>query len=72
MFESIFRFLFKYPPLFFEQGDFVFGVSRPMLVAIAAAGLIGGYALLSYRSVAEEPRPRPRRASSRSAWRSSP
>ena len=31
MFEAIFRFLFKYPPLFFEQGDFVFGVSRPML-----------------------------------------
>ena len=55
MFESLFRFLFKYPPLFFEQGDFVFGVSRPMLLAIAAAGLVGGYALLSYRGVREEP-----------------
>jgi uncharacterized membrane protein len=51
--ESLFRFLFKYPPLFFQQGDFVLGVSRPMLVAIAAAALVGGYALLSYRSVAK-------------------
>ena len=53
MLESLFRFLFKYPPLFFEQGDFVFGISRPMMVAIAVAGLVGGYALLSYRSVAK-------------------
>jgi uncharacterized membrane protein len=52
MLESLFRFLFKYPPLFFQQGDFVLGVSRPMLVAVAAAALVGGYALLSYRSVA--------------------
>jgi uncharacterized membrane protein len=51
--ESLFRFLFKYPPLFFQQGDFVLGVSRPMLAAIAAAALVGGYALLSYRSVAK-------------------
>ena len=51
MFESFFRFLFKYPPLFFQQGDFVLGVSRPMLLAVAAAGLVGGYALLSYRGV---------------------
>jgi uncharacterized membrane protein len=53
MFESVFRFLFKYPPLFFQQGDFVFGVSRAMLVAIAAAAVVGGWALLSYRSVAK-------------------
>jgi len=51
MFESLFRFLFKYPPLFFEQGDFVLGVSRPMLLAVVAAGLVGGYALLTYRGV---------------------
>jgi uncharacterized membrane protein len=53
MLESLFRFLFKYPPLFFQQGDFVFGASRPMLAAIAAAAVVGGYALLSYRSVAK-------------------
>src|SRR6476646_4305081 len=51
MFEAIFRFLFKYPPLFFEQGDFVLGVSRPMLFAVVAAAVVGGYALLSYRDV---------------------
>jgi uncharacterized membrane protein len=51
MFESIFRFLFKYPPLFFEQGDFVLGVSRPMLFAVVAAAVVGGFALLSYRDV---------------------
>ena len=57
MLESLFRFLFKYPPLFFEQGDFVFGVSRPMMVAIAVAALAGGYALLS-RGVAKPGRDR--------------
>ncbi len=53
MFEAIFRFLFKYPPLFFEQGDFVFGVSRPMLGILLVAAAIGAFALLSYRSVAK-------------------
>ena len=51
MFESIFRFLFKYPPLFFQQGDFVLGVSRTMLLGIAAIGVVGAFALLSYRNV---------------------
>jgi uncharacterized membrane protein len=51
MFESLFRLLFKYPPLLFQQGDFVLGVSRPMLFAVAAAALVGGYALLTYRGV---------------------
>ena len=38
MFESAFRFLFKYEPLVFEQGQFVLGATRSMwLVAIAAA-----------------------------------
>ena len=67
MFESLFRFLFKYPPLFFEQGDFVFGVSRPMMVAIAVAGLVGGLRTAQLSQRREEPRPRPRRSSSRSA-----
>jgi uncharacterized membrane protein len=51
MFESIFRLLFKYPPLFFQQGDFVLGVSRTMLLGIAAIGVVGAFALLSYRNV---------------------
>src|SRR5258705_8170751 len=47
--ESVFRFLFKYPPLVFQQGDFGWGVSRPVLLmlALAAAGAIA--ALLTYR-----------------------
>jgi uncharacterized membrane protein len=53
MFESLFRFLFKYPPLFFEQGDFVLGGSRRMLLVAAVAGIVGVYALLSYRQVAK-------------------
>ena len=51
MLESLFRFLFKYPPLFFEQGDFVLGISRPTLIAIAVAAIVGGYALLTYRGM---------------------
>ena len=52
MFEWLFRFLFKYQPLVFQQGTFVLGVSRAMwLVVIAAAGL-GAYALFTYRGLA--------------------
>src|SRR5437867_275835 len=51
MFESLFRFLFKYPPLFFEQGDFVLGISRPTLIAVAVAAVVGGYALVTYRGM---------------------
>jgi len=51
MLESLFRFLFKYPPLFFQQGDFVLGTSRPTLIAVAVAAIVGGYALLTYRGM---------------------
>ena len=51
MLESLFRFLFKYPPLFFQQGDFVLGISRPTLIAVALAAIVGGYALLTYRGM---------------------
>lgn len=51
MLESVYQFLFKYQPLVFEQGDFVWGSSRWMtglvLVAVGAAA----YALLTYRNV---------------------
>jgi uncharacterized membrane protein len=47
----MFRFLFKYPPLFFEQGDFVLGISRPALIAVAVVAIVGGYALLTYRGM---------------------
>ena len=51
MFEGLFRFLFKYRPLVFEQGDFVLGASRPMLAAIVVAAIAAAYALVTYRRV---------------------
>ena len=45
MFESAFRFLFKYEPLVFEQGQFVLGATRSMwlvaLLALASAVYVG-------------------------------
>jgi uncharacterized membrane protein len=58
--EKLFRFLFKYPPLMFQQGDFTWGLSRPVLLAVAAAAAIGVLALLTYRGVSATERPRDR------------
>jgi hypothetical protein len=33
--QNLFRFLFKYPPLLFQQGDFSWGLSRPVLLVVA-------------------------------------
>jgi uncharacterized membrane protein len=49
--ENLFRFLFKYPPLLFQQGDFSWGLSRPILLAVMAAAAIAVLALLTYRGV---------------------
>ena len=51
MVEKVFRFLFKYPPLMFQQGDFTWGLSRPVLLAVAAAAVLCVLALLTYRGV---------------------
>ena len=51
MLEGIFRFLFKYRPLVFEQGDFVLAASRLMIIAVLLAGAAAAYALLTYRRV---------------------
>ncbi len=49
--ERLFHFLFKYPRLVFEQGDFTWAVSRPLLIIVLlAAGAIVA-ALLTYRRV---------------------
>jgi uncharacterized membrane protein len=48
--ESIFRFLFKYPPVVFQQGDLGWGVSRPLLLAIAVVLAVAVVALLTYRT----------------------
>jgi len=58
--DTLFRFLFKYPPLMFQQGDFSLGLSRPVLLAAAAAAAIAVLALLTYRGVPATGRPRDR------------
>ena len=60
MVETLFRFLFKYPLLMFQQGDFTWGLSRPVLLAVAAAAAIAVLALLTYRGVPATDRPRDR------------
>src|SRR5204863_2718151 len=52
--------LFKYPPLMFQQGDFSWGLSRPVLLAVAAAAAVAVLALLTYRGVSATDRPRDR------------
>lgn len=52
MFENLFRFFFKYPPLLFRQGDVSWGLSRPVLLVVAACVAIAGAALLTYRGLA--------------------
>ena len=49
MFNAVFRFLFKYQLLVFEQGKFVLGASRGMWLAAAAAAVGGLWVLWTYR-----------------------
>jgi uncharacterized membrane protein len=58
--DRLFRFLFKYPRLVFEQGDLTWGVSRPLLVVIALAVAVAIAALLTYQRVGTIDRPRDR------------
>jgi len=58
--DKLFRLLFKYPPLMFQQGDFAWGLSRPVLLVVAAAAAIALLALLTYRGVSAAERPRDR------------
>ncbi len=60
MLEKLFRLLFKYPPLMFQQGDFSWGLSRPVLLVVAAATALAVLALLTYRGVSATDRPRDR------------
>jgi uncharacterized membrane protein len=58
--EKVFRFFFKYPPLMFQQADFSWGLSRPVLLVVGAAAALAVLALLTYRSVSATNRPRDR------------
>ena len=60
MVEKLFRFLFKYPPLMFKQGDFTWGLPGPVLLAVAVAAALAVLALLTYRGVSATDRPRDR------------
>ena len=60
MVQNLFRFLFKYPPLLFQQGDFSWGLSRPVLLVVAAATALAVLALLTYRGVPTTDRTRDR------------
>src|SRR3954452_12515029 len=44
----------------FQQGDFAWGLSRPVLLAVAAAAAVALLALLTYRGVSATDRPRDR------------
>jgi uncharacterized membrane protein len=50
VFESLFRFLFKYPLLVFQQGELSWGVSRPLQLAILIAAGVALAALLTYKT----------------------
>jgi uncharacterized membrane protein len=58
--EKAFRFLFKYPPLMFQQGDFSWGLSRPILLVVCAVTAAAVLALLTYRGVSAADRTRDR------------
>lgn len=55
---ALFRFLFKYPAFVFEQGDFTFAASRSMTLVIGLAALAAIGALITYRSIQGDTRPR--------------
>ncbi|HEV8345856.1 MAG TPA: glutamine amidotransferase [Vicinamibacterales bacterium] len=58
--DKLFRFLFKYPPLVFQQGDFSWSLSRPVLLVVAAFTAVAIAALFTYRGLATVERTRDR------------
>ena len=57
----VFDFLFKYPPLVFEQGDFAFAASRSMMTTVVGpCGARAVAALVTYRGITSEGRRRDR------------
>jgi uncharacterized membrane protein len=51
--ESVFRLLFKYERLVFEQGHFVFGATRSMWLTAAIVAAAAAYVVFSYWQVAD-------------------
>ena len=52
VFESVFRFFFKYERLVFEQGRFVFGATRSMWLIAAVAAIVAVYVVFTYWQLA--------------------
>jgi uncharacterized membrane protein len=52
--DAVFRLLFKYPLLVFEQGDFVLGLSRSATLALLVAAALAAAAVITYRSIAHD------------------
>src|SRR5207253_169752 len=50
----LFRFLFKYPALLFQQGEFRFATSRPVAIGLLATAGITLAALVTYRTMIRE------------------
>src|SRR5262245_65903668 len=49
--DKLFSFLFKYPPFVFQQADFTYGLSRPVLLVVAGVTAVAIAALLTYRGL---------------------
>ena len=60
MVEKLFRLLFKYPPLMFQQGDLAWGFSRAIVVACVLAAAVAALALVTSRGMAAADKPRDR------------
>src|SRR3954452_2273227 len=50
----LFKFLFKYPALTFEQGDFTFVASRTTIVVLGVLAVLALAALFTYRGISTE------------------
>src|SRR4051812_30091617 len=58
--DKLFRFFFKYPPMVFQQGDFSWGLSRPVLLVVAGVAAVAVAGLFTYRGLATVERTRDR------------
>ena len=50
----LFEFLFKYPRVVFEQGDFAFAASRSMTLTVLVVAALAAGALITYRGITNE------------------
>ncbi len=57
MFDAIFRLLFNYRPVVFQQGDFRFAPTAGSYVAAAIVGIALAVTVLTYRRARSQARP---------------